>query len=110
MPSKEATTPEVQLRGRHTQESSGHDSQEPIRAPASLHHERPQVNVRRRSPLAAGLFLGMIAFAVFYLVGHVLAAITGYHTLVYVGFGLGVWVGAGALLAFLIGGVCGHDD
>ena len=83
-------------------------TQEPD-ASAIVHHSAPVVNIRQRSRLVPASFLSLIGFAVCYLAGHVLAAITGWHWLVYVGVGFGLWWIAACVVAFFVTGAVRHD-
>ena len=109
MPAHKAATPERKLRGRQCEPSPGPESQRASRTSAIVHYSAPVVNIRRRSRLVPASFLSLIGFAVCYLAGHVLAAITGWHFVVAVGVGFGIWWIAACVVAFFVTGAVRHD-
>jgi hypothetical protein len=104
-PQREAA-PRLPSRSRQSERGSANHS----RSARSVHNDTrtvPNINIRRRSPIVPSLFLGLCAFALIYLAGHVLAAIIGWDWLVIAGFVAALWIAASIVTAGFLGAVFG---
>ena len=109
MNARKVLAPEQQLRGQRSTEQEPRDESETARSRASVDPFCPNVHISRRSRIVSALVLGLSGFAVAFLVGHLAAAICGWHFVIYGGFALGVWFFAACLVAFLIAGAVRRD-
>lgn len=109
MSTRKVLAPERELRGQRGTEQEPSDQAETARSRVSVDPFCPNVHISRRSRIVSALVLGLSGFAVCYLVGHLAAAICGWHFVIYGGFALGVWFFAACLVAFLIAGAVHRD-
>lgn len=109
MSTTKASAPERELRGRQCTEQEPSDQAETARSQSIVNESGAHVNVSRRSRIVPALVLGLSAFAVCYLVGHLAAALVGWRFVIYGGFALGLWFFAACIVAFIIAGAVHRD-